>query len=454
MSPARARDAQLPQKGSYILWDTKTPYLGLRVHAGGGKVWIVQKKLGKSPCRVNVGDFPNTTHAKACSLVAEVVAKISKGIDPNLEKRQQIRETAERRTQETFTVKRCFEEYIADKNSAGTPKPLSITDWQRSLARIAAGSLGSIPLASLSGRLLADYYDVSAKKAKRLATNDGRTQAGRDLRYLRAAYNLCALKFNLKLPAKSPFKELNRMRDSWYLVASKTRIIGGVEGGLEKWWKAVEGMRPSGKPQQSRDVLADYLELSLLWGVRRGELLSLPWDAVSLDDGVVRVAGTETKNAMEHLFPISNYARQLLQKRHALNFAMDEPCPWVFPSPMRNSAGVRSHIVEASRAIAFVKARSGYDFSAHDLRRTFATIFNEMGAGEYSVKRALNHAAHDTASKHYIKTRIAKLRPLYQQYEDNLLTEAGVLLAEDEPKLYVSAQEYSAFQTWLAGQAK
>lgn len=454
MSPAEARVAPLPEKGSYIIWDTKTRYLGLRVHSGGSKVWIVQKKLGKAPCRVNLGAFPDMTYTSACSKVADVVSKISKGIDPNLEKRQQIRENTETRNLESFTVTRCFEEYIADKTTAGKPpKPLTQVDWQRSLARIKNGSLGPIPLVALTGGLLAEYYDATAKRAKRLTTNGGRTQAGRDLRYMRAAYKLCTVKFVLKLPAKSPFEDLNKLRKGWYLVQSKTRIIGRVEGDLRKWWQAVEGLRPAGKPHKSRDVLADYLQLSLLWGGRRGELLSLRWEAVSLEDNVVCISSSETKNELEHFFPITRYARQLLVKRHQLNIALANPSPWVFPSPKKNSKGVRSHIVEANSAIAAVETASGFDFSAHDLRRTFGTLFNETGVSDYSVKRALNHAAHDTASKHYIKARIAALRPMYQQYEEKLLVEAGVLVTET-PKVSVSVEEFAKFQAWLAEQTK
>lgn len=453
MSPAVARDAPLPQNGDYILWDVKTKYLGLRIHAGGAKVWIVQKKLGKSPCRYNLGAFPEMTYHKALSKVAEVVAKIAAGIDPNLEKRQHIREAAHARRQESFTVTRCFEEYIADKKSSGKPpKPLTVIDWERSLARIKAGSLATTSLAELTGGMLATYYDASAKRAKRLTTNGGRTQAGRDLRYLRAAYSLCSTKFKLDLPEVSPFEELNKLREGWYLVQARTRIVAEAEGNLESWWKAVEKLRPPGEPEKTRDVLADYLQLSLLWGVRRGELLSLKWAMVSLEDGMVTLPKTSTKNERIHLIPITRYARQLLEKRHQLNAAAQAPSEWVFPSPRKNSKGERSHIIETKRAIAAVKKPSGIEFAEHDLRRSFATLFKEIEVSDYTVKRALNHAAHDVTSKHYLRSRIKALRPLYQQYEDKLLIEAGVM-KEEAVTVVVGAEEFARFQIWLAAQA-
>lgn len=448
ITPAVARDSPLPETGSYILWDTATKHLGLRIHAGGAKVWIVQKKLGKSPCRYSLGAFPGMTYAKACSEVAQVVAKISAGIDPNLEKRQQIRKVQHARQQESFTVARVFEEYVADKKaSAKPPKPSTILDWERSLSRIKAGSLASTPLAELTGGLLADYYDSSAKKAKRLTTNGGRTQAGRDLRYLRAAYALCELKFKLDLPATNPFKELNQLRVGWYLVKARTRLIGTAEGDLQKWWSAVEDLRVQSTNTGARNTIADYLQLSLLWGLRRGELLPLKWDSVDLDVGVVTIHASNTKSNREHIIPITRYAHQLLSKRRSENNESEEPSEWVFQSHRTNKNGVRTHIVETKKAVKDVIAASGVEFSPHDIRRSFGTLFNELGVSDFSVKRALNHAPHDTASKHYVLSRMKTLRPIYQEYENKILTEADAI-TETHPVVEVSADEYAQFNEW------
>jgi integrase len=450
MSPAVARDAALPTKGDYILWDSKTRYFGLRVNAGGAKVWFVQKKLGKSPCKVKLGAFPEMTYAKALSLVPDVVAKISKGIDPNLEKRQQIRETAKARQQESFTVLTCFEAYLANKEDpSNKPRRTTIPDLKRTLERLKAGSLASVPLIGLTGGLLEDLFRETANNAKRNNTNSGRTQAGRDMRYFRAAYRYCAEKYSLELPKADPFIALNKLVPGWYRVNAKDRTVAKVEGHLKKWWDAVEGLRPI-NPKHSRDVIADYLELSLLWGGRRTEMLSLTWGNINLEDGTVCFFKKDTKNSIEHVIPITRYARQLLEKRLEINAQRPVPSPFVFPSHKVNRKGELSHIVAPNAAIAVVVKKAGIDFSAHDLRRTFGTLFNELGGvTNYTVQRALNHAAQDTASKHYLQSRISKLRPVYQQFEDNLLIEAGVLEPQ-VPKVEVNAEQFAQFQQWLA----
>lgn len=470
MTPAVARDAPLPEQGAYVLWDLKTRYLGLRIHAGGSKVWIVQKKLGKAPCRVNLGVFPDMTYTKACALVADVVAKISKGLDPNLEKRLKVRESADVRRQESFTVASCLEAYIASKTDpSNKPKQITIADLNRSLVRVKKSKIATVPLVSLTGAQLDTYFGDTANSAKRLATNVGRTQAGRDLRYVRAAYNYCAEKYALGLPEKSPFKALNTLRPEWYIVKAKKRYVGRVEGQLKSWWEAVEKIRhPSGlivmenttvaKPAKStrvtiksRDVLADYLQLSILWGGRRTATLALTWESVNLEDGVICIPGDDTKNGEEHLYPITRYARQILERRNKLNLAIDEPSPWVFPSPKKNRLGVRSHIVATNSVVAAVVKVCGIDFSEHDLRRTFASLFNETGANKYIIQVALQHTPNDTASRHYVQSRMAALRNAYQIYEDYLLVEAGVLEAA-EPSVSVSASDFSKFMAWQAEQ--
>ncbi|MFZ4539705.1 tyrosine-type recombinase/integrase [Propionivibrio sp.] len=252
------------------------------------------------------------------------------------------------------------------------------------------------------------------------------------------------------MSSDNPFLTLNQLRDSWYKVQPRSRIVGQNEGDLKKWWSAVEALRPDIE-LKARDILADYLQLSLLWGGRRGEILSLEWKDVSLQDETI--CFVETKNGIEHIFPMTRYVRQLLEKRKRINESNDQPSLFVFPSPRANKAGVRSHLVEPKRAIADVKKGSGCDFSSHDLRRTFGTLFNETGVSDYTVKRALNHAAHDTASRHYLQSRIAPLRSLYQAYETKVLVEAGVI-SEPEPEISVGAADYANFLEWKSAQSQ
>ncbi len=460
MSPATARDAQLPERRDYIIWDERTPYLGLRVYSGGQKTWFVQKKLNGKPCKVVIGPFPTITYVAAKERVAGLIAQISAGIDPNLEAKKRASENAKIRQDANFTVVHCLDAYIEDRKSGGVPPtPNTLRDYAFARERMIAGKIGGMALVELTGANLAAYLD--RKTMAKTASRGGRTQAGRDLRYLRAAYNLCIEKFHLTLPKQNPFVALNRLRKDWYRVKAKSTIVATAEGDLKKWWAAVDALRPD-SPYKSRDVIADYLQLSMLWGGRRAETLGLRWEDIHLDGDYVLIPEGVTKNKREHLFPITAYAKEMLLRRKAANEGPDTKCgeklraasPYVFPSRRPGANGEYEHIVEPASAVRAVKAATGINGTPHNLRRTFATLFNELSVSGEAVSNALNHAPKSTAGIHYIQSRLSTLRPVYQRYEDLLLEEAGIRLKPEEPSGVVSvdADTFAKYQAWLAEQ--
>src|SRR4029079_2876758 len=59
---------------------------------------------------------------------------------------------------------------------------------------------------------------------------------------------------------------------------------------------------------------ADIIRMLLLTGARRGEVLSMKWDDVDLKDSVWSKPSSSTKQAQNHIVPLSAPARQLLAK--------------------------------------------------------------------------------------------------------------------------------------------
>lgn len=455
LSDAVARDAPLPSKGDYILWDTKTTNFGLRVQSGGSKTWIVQKKLGTKPCRFVLGVFSKNGaqstvgYMKSRARVAEIVTLISKGIDPNLQKRRQIANTVSEREKVAYTVIACFNDYIEAKTSS--LKQRTLDDMDNTLERLEASNLKSIPLMALTGSDLAKYLDEATKKATSFrATRSGKTVAGGDLRYVRAAVRLATATKPDYAPLHDPIKQLNALRTGWAVVNPRTRIVGATEGELKRWWSAVDAIRQKAKID-TRKAMADYLQLALLWGGRRAETLSLRWEYLSLEDSVICIPGSQTKNGKDHIFPITRHAQTLLESRWKANDESDEPSEWVFPSRRKGKNGETRPMSEPSAAIRDAKKLAGCDFSSHDLRRTFGTLLQETGVSDFSVKRALNHAPQDVTGKHYWVSRVQKLRVPYQHFEDTLLIEAGVM---DAPKkVEISDEEFAEFKAWKESKA-
>lgn len=475
LSDAVARDLPLPAKGDLIYWDTKTPYFGLRVQAGGTRTWIVQKKLNRRTCRVNVGVFAQPgdgrvrrmTYQEARRAAVEPIAAIQAGRDPNLEKRQQARIVERERADEAHTVKRCLELYISSCETGARPRKAgTLSGYRKAKARIEGTALARVPLVELTGQHLLDYVTAMCRQAKenKRATRGGSTQVSNDLRVLRAAHAYAIRKLKLAI-AEHPFLALNEDLPGWFKTNARQVTVAAAAGQLEKWWVAVEAIRsgadtdsltPYQKKQRRVSAgIADFLILAVLWGTRRTELLELRWEYINFEYGYLRAPGAVsewgqgTKNGKDNVRPLTRYVRELLERRRRENEEIVPGSGWVFPSPRKNMEGKYWHIAEPKGVIARVRNACGMDFSPQDLRRTFGSLFVEVEEGSDAVRVALNHAATDTASKHYLLSRLETYRAIYQRYEDKVLAEARVRSSPPE-QVAVTADEYAQFLAWKA----
>lgn len=462
---AIARDAKPPAKGDYILWDEVPRGLGLRIYSSGAKVWIAQKKLGKTPKRVVLGHFPGMSLATAREEAPDAIQKIRKGIDPNLEKRQQARETEKARDREKLTIAFVFEEYLAhmkgelpavadsQAESAKQEAPIpnasanTIRDLESAKRRLESGALWKLPIEAVDDLALHKEYQRLCRLAdNKKSSNGGKTAAGGILRYVRAAFNRADQAHKLKLD--NPFKGLNSLEQGWQTAPARKTIVANAEGDLARWWRAVESLR-SKTDARARDAatIADWLQVALLLGGRKTESLSLKWRDIDLARGVGSFR--ETKSGREHYFPLAPYVRSILERRKKANDEASQPSEYVFPaSRVGWKSGTRTHIKEPKGALGEVKKASGIGFAPHDLRRTFGTLLNELDVGDITVRKALNHAPGDVASRHYIQTRMKYLMPVYQRLETLVLTEAGVIEPKESITVNVGKEEWGEFQRW------
>lgn len=448
LTQAVAKSAKLPDEGDYIIRDSKNKTVGLalRVYASGAKTWIVQKKLARKPRRFVIGSFPDLNFTQAEQKAISIAAKVKQGIDPQLEIRQQERETESQLSLEKLTVQRAFEEYQAygEAELSTTTK----LDLERAAVHMASGALWKMPLLEVrGGHLEIEYRRLKARAKKKSAIQNGATQAGKVLRMFRAAFKRQVLLKDLE--TVDPFEKLNALVPGWYRTNERSNIIARAKGELKRWWDAVEQLRESSTPQATdRKTIADYLILTLMFGGRRTETLSLTWANVDLRSKVVLFPKETTKGKRDHLIPFGPYANQLLLQRHEANRQRDTPSDYVFNASRSGRTkkdgppGAKTHIKEPKKAIASVTAISGIKFTPHDLRRTFGTIFAELPVSEFTVEKALNHAPSSTAGKHYVHTRLEPLRENYIKFENSILEEAGVKIATSkQPKRRLKASE-------------
>jgi integrase len=439
MTMAVARDAPLPEKGDYILRDTanRSLGLGLRIYASGSKTWICQKKVGKRTVRTVLGQFPGTTHEQAIRDAKPVIAEFNAGLDPNAEKRKRrtVAETEAKTRQ--LTIRVAYENYANARKDESSKR--SIADRERAGNLLEHGPLWTKPLAEVTGGDVAKEYKRLMGIGKKGA-NGGATQAGATMRWLRAAIKHAITTDELVMT--DPFAKFNELQPGWAKVNKRTRIVGATEGQLAAWWAAVESLRQKTDGRAKDAVaIADYLELSILFGGRSIELLSLRWPQVDLHERTV--VFIDTKPGRDHTIPFATYAGDILKRRHLECQAAEVASEFVFPGSRSRRDGSRTHLQSPKKTLAVVAKLAGVPFSPHDLRRTFATLLEEIeSVSTLTVERALNHAPTTTAGKHYVHQRLMRLRRLYQTLEDSILEEAGVNAAK-----HVDVPEVSASPT-------
>jgi integrase len=123
--------------------------------------------------------------------------------------------------------------------------------------------------------------------------------------------------------------------------------------------------------------------LAITTGARRGELISLRWDAVDLKAGKALV--TETKNGEQRTLPLVGKALEALRLLKLQGGGKSE---WVFPNPS-GFVGPFEHFDH--RWLAALKVAGLEDFRFHDLRHSCASYLAANGATLLEIADVLGH---------------------------------------------------------------
>ena len=178
----------------------------------------------------------------------------------------------------------------------------------------------------------------------------------------------------------------------------------------------------------------DYLLLTLLWGARRGEAAPLKWrhridkrdlsisSWVDLEGGWVSFANT--KNGSTHMLPLAPGAKRILTLREEAT--QKSQSPWVFPA--RSSRAVQGHYLDSKAILQGLKKAGEIEaLRTHDLRRTFATVAEEV-VSYAVVKRLLNHRNSRDVTGRYTKVDDARLLEEMTRIEKVMLGADPLLL--------------------------
>ncbi len=150
---------------------------------------------------------------------------------------------------------------------------------------------------------------------------------------------------------------------------------------------------------EHNDIFKDYIYISLLTGARKGNVMSMNWKDINLENQTWRLE--ETKNGEPQTIHLSDQAIEILNRR-----LVSRPSDWVFPS----NTSASGHIEEPKKVWKRVLKRAGIeDLRIHDLRRTLGSWQAATGANSYIIGKSLGHKTQETTAI-YARLNLAPVR--------------------------------------------
>lgn len=392
LEPAIYRDSELIGFGVRI----QTTY----------KTYIVEKKVKGRSVRHVLGIVGQMTLAQARQKASETLALMGQGINPNDAKQLTKQEDIAAHELEAMqpTLAGAYEAFLSER----TLKPNTLKDYNTTMHKYLA-DWQDVKLINITRKMIQDRHLLLSKTSP--------AQANLAMRVFRAVYNFAVehYLYNDKpiLPDVAPTRTLSAKK-SWNAVKRRKTYIN--EDKMPLWIETVLNYKERG---QFSDMHRDFLLTLILTGFRRAECESLPWSSVDIEYGFI--TSTDPKNGEVHTLPMGDFLWSIMKNRRAN--AVNE---WVFPS-MKSASG---HITNPSKVRERIANLCGISFTFHDLRRTFGSIAENLGYGDYTIKRLLNHKntgdSRDVTAG-YVQVSDKKLRQAMNEIEDIVLGEKKAL---------------------------
>jgi integrase len=422
-----------PGKRQSLLWDAKTPGLGLRASVGGSKSYIFETRLHGKTLRITIGDVRTWTVAKAQAEATRLKAQTDLGSDPRLQRIEQLAKIEAQKAHAQrcdLTLGDVWPIYLEDRKPRWSERHfldhLQMAAPGGQSKKRGEGITVAGPLAPLMPRKLSDLSatvlaEWAVKESATRPTNT--TQSYRKLRafihWAESQEEYCGI-----VPAES--YKARKVRDAVPPPRAKDGDCLQREQ-LRDWFAAVRDI--------PNPVFSFYLQGLLFTGARREELALLRWEDVDLK---WRSLTIRDKIEGVRTIPLTPYFANLLMALKRINETPPskrrirqleaagkhwEPSAWVFSS----NTSVTGHIISPTKVHTDALVTAGLPHvTLHGLRRSFGTLCEwvEMPSGVSA--QIMGHRPSALAEKHYRRRPLDLLRKWHDAIEAWILKEAGV----------------------------
>jgi integrase len=362
LTDAVVRRLPTPKSGKRITPDDEIVGFGIRITAGGARSYVLRYTTRAGRERTyTIGDATVWRTTDARDKARELRREIEDGGDPLAD----IEADREAPTVGDL-IKRFREEHLPRK------RPSTRADYERMLRLHIGPHFGrETKVADVR------WEDVDALHRK--ITKSGSTYAAN--RCIAVLSKMFSLAQRWRMRETNPAKGIER----------------NPESKRKRYLKPEELVRLTTALAAYEDrQAANAVRLLLLTGARRGEVLSMRWADIDLKAGIWTKPGSTTKQATEHVVPLSAPARQLLSGIRDEQNGRRPLGTFVFPGD-----GVSGHLIELKKPWRHIcKAAGIADLRIHDLRHSFASQLASGGASLPLIGALLGHSNPNTTARY------------------------------------------------------
>lgn len=374
-------------RSSQVRWDESVaPGFGVRILPSGTKTFVLKYRHRGKPRWYNIGRYGPITLVQASKRAREVYLEIKAGKDPQ----------GERGATKLGVTLEAFSKTYMKRHAKARKR-----SWEKDeqLLRIyILPKLGKQALADITRSKIANFHaDVGQEQP---------TTANRCLALLSKMFNEAIKWGALPETAANPARGVEKFKE-----ISRDRFLDPKE--LPALAAAInrEGI-----------YIRGYFWLLLLTGLRKGELRTLKWADVDLDEGRLRIG--KTKSGKPHYLPLSPPAITVLKaipREHENPYVfcgmkkgkplVDLKKPWeriignaslqtlgitledIAQGTMPETVGELPPI-DAEEFWETIHEKAGFsDLRIHDLRRTVGSWMAQHGHSLALIGRVLNHSS-------------------------------------------------------------
>ena len=352
----RIVDGLRPGGKDAIFWDRDLAGFGVRVHATGRKLYIVQSRGPAGLKRATLGPAGEKTVEERRREAAVAIDRIKRGEDPKPP------EPAPEPTVADLAAL-CLKNHVAARCKPRTAKNYRIAIECHILPALGSKALKDV-VPEDAGEL---HHGLRATPAA----------ANQAIWVLSKMFSL-AESWEMVPPGSNPCRHVRHYRDTpreRFLAPDEFRRIGDVL----KTFEAKRSMQPSA-------IAA--IRLLMLTGCRSDEVLTLQWDDIDRTARVIRLRDSKTGPRM---VPLTGPALTVLDR-----IEREDGVPWVF-----RGAKPKSRLAYLSGHWKRVRTAAGLDdVRLHDCRHSYASRALALGEGLPVIGRLLGHVTVGTTAKY------------------------------------------------------